>query len=112
MRRGASYRDANTPRRMARDDSAREPLLKRSGAIQSDGKSLRTSLKLMNNPKFRAVLVQSVRDSISPMRSDLVLRARSHDARARGRASRRASYGQDDGCATRRPVRGVGARVE
>merc|ERR1712164_222496 len=54
------YRDANTPRRMARDDSAREPLLKRSGAIESDGKSLRTSLKLMNNPKFRAVLVQSL----------------------------------------------------
>lgn len=51
---------------MARDESVREPLLKRTGAIDSDGKNVRMSLKLMNNPKFRALLVQSVRDSISP----------------------------------------------
>jgi len=60
-----SHVDANT-RRMARDESVREPLLKRTGAMDSDGKNVRTSLKLMNNPKFRALLVQSVRDSFSP----------------------------------------------
>jgi hypothetical protein len=45
---------------MARDESVREPLLKRTGAMGSVGKNVRTSLKLMNNPKFRALLVQSL----------------------------------------------------
>lgn len=97
---------------MARDESVREPLLKRTGAIDSDGKHVRTSLKLMNNPKFRALLVQSVRDSISPDALRLVLRACSRDASALGGPSRRDSDGRVDGCAMRRCVRGADVRVE